>query len=76
MLYLKCPTCKNILGNKQVAYSVMIEELYKGLTQDEIRDRRDEINKKKKEFLEILKIDKYCCTMRLISYTPLINIVK
>jgi len=71
MLYLRCPTCKNILGNKQLIFESEMEKI----NEDTILST-DEKNKKREDFFVKLGLDKYCCRMRLISYTKLIDIVK
>lgn len=70
MLYLKCPTCKNILGNKQIPFENDIEKICENVSLSE------EEKKKKKMELVDKYVDKYCCRMRLLTYAKLINIVK
>lgn len=71
MLYLKCPSCKNILGNKQVPFEKDLEKIC-----EDVKLSDDQKNKSKEKLLDKYGLEKYCCRMRMLSYTPLINIVK
>ena len=71
MLYLKCPTCGNILGNKQIGYERDLQAICEDTSLSD--EERDE---KKMELLDIYELDKYCCRMRMLTYTKLIDIVK
>jgi DNA-directed RNA polymerase subunit N (RpoN/RPB10) len=71
MLYLKCPTCKNILANKQVPYEKDLSDI-----ENDKKLSTNEKNKLREDLLNKYKLDKYCCRMRLLSYTRLIDIVK
>jgi len=70
MLYLVCPTCKNILGNKQIPFKEELKKI------SESTQSINEQNKKKEEVLDKLGLDKYCCRMRITTYTEDIEIVK
>jgi len=71
MLYITCPTCGNILGNKQIPFEEDLESICEN---DELSEEEKE--SQKRELLDKYKLDKYCCRMRILSYTKLINIVK
>lgn len=71
MLYLKCPSCKNILGNKQIPFKKDLKEIC-----EDTKLSESQKNKKKEQLLNKYGLEKYCCRMRMLSYTPLIDIVK
>ena len=71
MLYLKCPNCKNILGNKQIPF----EEMLKKICEDS-KLTHDQKEVKKRELLDYFGLDKYCCRSQIISYAKLIEFVK
>lgn len=72
MLYMKCPTCKTLLGNKELEY----EEKKKQIMNKDISDQEKKTQHEK--LINSLGIPKlqYCCKQRLISYVDLIKIVK
>ena len=71
MIYLKCPTCGYILGNRQRIYE-------KGLEEIESNPNNDEKNKfeLKQKLVNSLELKKYCCTMRVITYLNKTEIIK
>lgn len=76
MLYIKCPTCKNLLGNKQLYFEEKFSEICKDLEMNKIT--QEEADKKKTDLVNFLipNKDKYCCRMRLMTYKRLIEIIK
>lgn len=74
MLYVKCPTCKSDLGDKQLLYEEKMKEICNSENSDE--DKEKMLNELKIKILEELKIERLCCKMRIICYNDLINIVK
>jgi len=71
MLYLRCPTCKTILGNKQLLFE---EESNKILNRTDINE--EEKDKLRRELLDNLEIKRYCCRMRILTYVKYIEIIK
>lgn len=71
MLYFKCPTCKAILAHKQLAYE---EEMKKICNNEKLS--QEEQNKLKSELPKKLGVKRYCCTMRLMSYSKLAELIK
>lgn len=71
MIYLKCPTCGYILGNRQRLYD-------NGLNDIESNPNNDEETKLelKNKLIESLKIKRYCCKMRIITYKNKTEIFK
>ena len=76
MLYLKCPTCNNLLGNKQIYYEENFDKIMKDHEMGKIT--QEEADKLKIELLDFLlpNKDRYCCRMRILTYKRLINIIK
>lgn len=70
MLYLKCPTCHELLGNKELLY---IERL-KDITDS--NDSEETKNAKKIQLVNNMQLKRICCKMRLTTYKMLINIIK
>ena len=76
MLYIKCPTCRNLLGNKQLYFEKKMDEICKDCDMKKISF--EEAEKKKIELVNFLipNKDRYCCKMRLMTYRKLIEFVK
>ena len=76
MLYLKCPTCHKLLGNKQLYYEENFDKITKDLEMGKIS--KEDADKQKSELLNFILPDKdrYCCRMRFLTYKRLIEIVK
>ncbi len=62
MLYVICPTCKKLLGDKQIKYE---QELEKIVNNDKLSEEQKD---NKKEELAQSLVKRYCCRMRLITY--------
>lgn len=71
MLYLKCPNCKNILGNKQLEFEYRLKQIC-----DNSKLSESDKNKKKESLLDDLGLDKYCCRTQIMSYCKLIEYIK
>jgi DNA-directed RNA polymerase subunit N (RpoN/RPB10) len=63
MLYVTCPTCKRLLGHLQIQYETEVEKI---MNNPKLSDEQRE--NKKEEFAKKL-VDRYCCRMRIITYT-------
>jgi DNA-directed RNA polymerase subunit N (RpoN/RPB10) len=74
MLYIVCPTCRRLLGNRQLIYEAKLDEICKKVEMNKITT--DEADKQKKELVNSLGLSRYCCKMRLMSYRKLISFVK
>lgn len=72
MLYMICPTCGTLLGNKQLVYEKKMTELH-----DKQLDA-DGIIKEKEKIINSIGIDKYrtCCRQRIIGYIDTIMLIK
>ena len=71
MIYLKCPSCGYILGNRQVEYEKGLDEIESNPNNDE--DLKLEL---KTKLVESLLIINYCCKMRVITYKNKTEIFK
>lgn len=71
MLYLKCPTCGTILGDRIRIYETELEKIETDLTSDEAM----KLDLKEK-LVNSLELEKYCCKMRLITYKDKTEIFK
>lgn len=70
MLYPVCPTCGHLLADIELEFT----EKYNNIT-----DSKDTEQKKDKEIEKLfndVKIKKYCCKMRLISYFDHIKVIQ
>jgi len=63
MIYLKCPSCSYILGNRQREYDIGLDEIESNPNNDE--QTKLEL---KNKLIESLEIKRYCCKMRIITY--------
>jgi len=70
MLYFKCPTCRTILGNKQILFE---EKLEKICNDQNMSDKEKDVNKSK--ILDELEVKRICCRMRILTYIKPIDIV-
>jgi DNA-directed RNA polymerase subunit N (RpoN/RPB10) len=66
MIYIKCPSCGFLLGNRQIIYEKGLEEI----NSDPNTDNEKKLELKTK-LVESLGIKKYCCKMRVITYRNL-----
>jgi DNA-directed RNA polymerase subunit N (RpoN/RPB10) len=65
MLYPVCPTCGFCLADKELLFKKKISQI----------DKFDNNKNNIKEIFEELKVKRYCCRMRLITYIDLIELV-
>ena len=71
MIYLKCPTCGYILGNRQIIYEKEMDQIESDPNTDE-----DTKILLKTKLVESLKIKRYCCKMRILTFKSLPEILK
>lgn len=74
MLYTKCPTCKQLLSDKELIYEEIFDKICNDNEIGKIND--DEANNLKKELVNSMNLERYCCKQRLLTYIRLINIIK
>lgn len=70
MIYIKCPSCGYLLGNRQMVYEKGLDEIYSDPNTDD--EKKLEL---KTKLVESLKIKRYCCKMRVITFKNLAEIV-
>jgi DNA-directed RNA polymerase subunit N (RpoN/RPB10) len=70
MIYLKCPTCSTVLGNRQIIYETGLKEI---LNNKNLTDKMKEDEKLK--LLNSLDLTNYCCKMRVITYVNLTEVL-
>ena len=68
MLYLTCPTCGYFLGNKVHEYNTKKASICNNPKIDE-KDQEKEIQK----VLNGLKLRRYCCRMRMMTYKDMVE---
>jgi DNA-directed RNA polymerase subunit N (RpoN/RPB10) len=69
MLYTICPTCGHLLADIEIEFS----EKYNKIVDN--NDKDDKKDKDIKKLFHDLRVHKYCCRMRLISYLDHIKII-
>lgn len=70
MIYIKCPSCGFLLGNRQMVYEKGLEEI----NSDPNTDNQKKLELKTK-LVESLGIKRYCCKMRVMTYKNLPEII-
>jgi len=68
MLYLTCPTCGYFLGNKTYEF-----ETKKKIICDNPKLSKKQEEQEIEKLIQKLKIRRYCCKMRIISYKDIIE---
>lgn len=71
MMYMKCPTCKHMLCHLQVSYEKQLNEIDSDPHMSEEKKKEEKI-----KLVNSFGLRRYCCTMRLMTYKRLIEIVK
>ena len=68
MLYIVCPTCGYFLGQKMIYFETEKEKICNNPTL--CNEERDELISK---LILSLKLRRYCCKMRILTYKDLIK---
>jgi len=68
MLYLTCPTCGYFLGQKTIEWETKSDAI---CTNPKFTNEEKEL--KKQELLLSLKLPRYCCRMRMMSYKDIVQ---
>lgn len=74
MMYMVCPTCHNLLGDKQIYFETELSKICKDCEMGKYTPE-EEFNKKK-ELVNSLGLKRYCCKQRLITYVKVVEVVK
>ena len=68
MLYISCPTCGYFLGNITQKYEKEKERI---CSDDSLSEREKAVAIQK--LIKSLKLRRYCCKMRMLSYKNLVD---
>ena len=81
MLYLVCPTCGELLANKQLKYMEQMKNVCEELgiedeviSLGEVDNMEDYIKHRQKITQDLFK--NICCRMRVLNYIELVKIIK
>jgi len=75
MLYIRCPTCRRLLGDKQLYYEHKLAEICKN-NENGLYKNQEEVDLEKTKLVNSMGLDRYCCKIRLLTYVRLVDIVK
>jgi len=70
MIYIKCPSCGYLIGNRQMVYEKGLDEINTDPNTDDVKKLE-----LKTKLIESLKIKRYCCKMRVITFKNLTEII-
>jgi len=81
MLYIRCPTCGDLLGDKQVVYEERMKEICESIgVDDDIVSQgnldKNEEYKRKRQLVVNELCTRYCCKMRLMNYVDKVRLIK
>lgn len=68
MLYITCPTCGYFLGQKTIEYEQKRDEIC-----NNSKLNREEREEQLSKLLLSLKLPRYCCNMRMMTYKDLVQ---
>ena len=71
MLYMICPTCGTFLGQKVLEYEKGKDEICKNPNLS-----TEEKEKELTKLLLSLKLRRYCCKMRMMSYKDIVQFIQ
>jgi DNA-directed RNA polymerase subunit N (RpoN/RPB10) len=71
MIYLKCPSCGTVIGNRQIAYEAKLQEIDNNPNIDE-----DAKLEQKNKLINSLELKRYCCKMRIMTFKSMPLIIK
>lgn len=74
MLYMFCPTCRELLGDKQKYYERKMAEICQGVEMGKYNT--EEANVAKMKLVNSLGLRRYCCKARIMTYVRQVDIVK
>ncbi len=80
MLYMICPTCGELLGDKQLIYNTKLKEICDQYNiNDDLMargfDKTPEFVEERKKLIQSL-FKNICCKMRVINYVELVKLIK
>jgi DNA-directed RNA polymerase subunit N (RpoN/RPB10) len=71
MIYLKCPSCGTVIGNRQIPYENKLKEIDNNPNIDE-----DAKLDQKNKLINSLEIKRSCCKMRIMTFKSMPLIIK
>lgn len=71
MIYMKCPTCGTVIGNRQIIYEATLKNIENNPNLDE-----DAKLEQKNKLINGLELKRYCCKMRVITFKSMPLIIK
>lgn len=71
MLYFRCPTCKTLLADKQIYLETEMNNI---CNNTKITEKERE--KLKTALLDKIKLKRYCCRMRALTYIDLVSTIQ
>lgn len=71
MLYVTCPTCGTFLGNKTLQFETKKEKICSNPKFDQ-----EQQGKEIQKLLQSLKLRRYCCRMRMMTYKNQVEIIQ
>ncbi len=70
MIYPVCPTCQNLLADKQLKYEDELEKIC-----NNTKSSNEQKQALKKKILDDLGLTRYCCRMRMVSYLDQVKLI-
>jgi len=70
-----CPSCRELLGDKQKYYERKITEICQRNEMGEYKSKED-VDSDKENLINSLGLRRYCCKTRVITYVRSVDIVK
>lgn len=71
MIYLRCPSCNMVIGNRQQDYEQGLRTI------EDNPNLTDETKLElKTKLIDSLELTRYCCKMRVITFIQLTDIIK
>lgn len=74
MLYMFCPTCRELLADKQKYYERKLAEICQKNEMGEYSSQEAELEKQK--LVNNLGLRRYCCKQRIMTYVRIVDVVK
>lgn len=75
MLYIFCPTCRELLGDKEKYYERKMEEICQKNEMGEYKTE-DEFDTDKINLVNSLGLRRYCCKQKMMAYVRSVDIIK
>jgi DNA-directed RNA polymerase subunit N (RpoN/RPB10) len=74
MLYMFCPTCRELLGDKQKYYERKMAEICQKY--DTGKYTKEQSDMEKQNLVNSIGLRRYCCKQRILSYVRVVDIIK